>query len=319
MQRDPRSLGKVAVFLGGRSSEREVSLMSGNGVLTALRSLGVDAHPFDPSIDSFDRLRSDKFDRAFIVLHGRWGEDGCAQGLLELIGLPYTGPSLIASATAMDKITTKRIWQTFGLPTPAWRVLASNATDAELAQCANDIGLPLIFKAPHEGSSLGLARVDTLEQMREKFNEVAALDKSVLAESFIRGRELTVAILKQAHGHRALPVVEIIAPGGNYDFQNKYFTDVTRYDCPADIPEALTQQIKAIAEKAFDCIGCTGWGRVDFLLDAQNQPYLLEVNTAPGMTSHSLVPMAAKAIGLSYEQLCFDICQAACLKIGRAQ
>ncbi len=318
MQRDARSLGKVAVVFGGSSAEREVSLMSGNGVLEALRSLGVDAHAFDPATDSLERLRSDQFDRAFIALHGRLGEDGCAQGWLELLGIAYTGSGVAASAVAMDKILTKRIWQTEGLPTPTWSVLPKNATDTELAQCAKKLGLPLIFKAPHEGSSLGLAKVTEHSQLRRAFDEVAQHDETVLAESFVVGRELTVSVLLTKGVHTALPIIEIIAPGGDYGFQNKYFTDVVRYECPAQLSDELSTQIKQLAQQAFDAIGCTGWGRVDFLLDANNKPYLLEINTSPGMTSHSLVPMAGKAVGLSYAQLCFDICQAASLKLRRS-
>jgi D-alanine-D-alanine ligase len=316
MQRDPQALGKVAVLFGGQSAEREVSIMSGQGVLEALRSLGVNAHAFDPSVDSLERLRSEHFDRAFIALHGRLGEDGCAQGLLELSGIAYTGSSLAASALAMDKVMTKRIWQTVGLPTPAWRELPANATDAQLVATAQEIGLPLIFKAPHEGSSLGLAKVSNINQLRSAFDSVAKFDSTVLVEQFITGRELTVAVLLQAQGHGALPIIEIKAPGGNYDYNYKYFSNDTAYDCPAQLPEALTANIKSLAEKAFAALGCSGWGRVDFLLDSDDQPYLLEINTAPGMTSHSLVPMAAKAVGLSYPQLCFDICQNASRKLG---
>jgi D-alanine-D-alanine ligase len=315
MQRDPQVLGKVAVLFGGQSAEREVSIMSGQGVLEALRSLGVNAHGFDPSVDSLERLRSEHFDRAFIALHGRLGEDGCAQGLLELSGIAYTGSSL-AAALAMDKVMTKRIWQTVGLPTPAWRELPVNATDAQLAATAHEIGLPLIFKAPHEGSSLGLAKVSDINQLRSAFDSVAKFDSTVLVEQFISGRELTVAVLLQANGHSALPIIEIKAPGGNYDYNYKYFSNDTVYDCPAQLPEALTTSIKSLAEQAFAALGCSGWGRVDFLLDSNDQPYLLEINTAPGMTSHSLVPMAAEAVGLSYPQLCFDICQNASRKLG---
>jgi D-alanine-D-alanine ligase len=301
MQRDPKALGKVAVLFGGASSERDVSIMSGQGV-------GVDAHAFDPSTDSLERLRAERFDRAFIALHGRLGEDGCAQGLLELLGIAYTGSSLAASALAMDKIMTKRIWQSVGLPTPAWCELPANATDAQLTKAAQQVGLPLIFKAPHEGSSLGLAKVNEQAQLRTAFDSVAKFDSTVLVEQFITGRELTVAVLQQSDGHRALPIIEIKAPGGNYDYNYKYFSNDTIYDCPAQLPAALTAQVLSIAETAFAAIGCSGWGRVDFLLDAANQPFLLEINTAPGMTSHSLVPMAAKAVGINYAQLCFDIC-----------
>jgi D-alanine-D-alanine ligase len=318
MQRDAQSLGKVAVIFGGASAEREVSLMSGKGVLEALRSLGVDAHAFDPASESLERLRSEKFDRAFIALHGRLGEDGCAQGWLELLGIPYTGSGVAASAVAMDKILTKRIWQTYGLPTPPWSVLPNNATDDQLAQCADQLGLPLIFKAPHEGSSLGLAKVSERSQLRKAFDEVAQHDETVLAESFVVGRELTVAVLFAQGVHSALPVIEIVAPGGDYGFQNKYFTDVVRYQCPAQLTDDLSEKIRTIAEQAFTAVGCTGWGRVDFLLNDQYKPFLLEINTSPGMTSHSLVPIAGKAVGLSYAQLCFDICHSASLKLRRA-
>ncbi len=317
MLRDPKSLGKVAVLFGGQSAETDVSIMSGKGVLEALCSLGVDAHGFDPAKQSIALLKQQQFDRAFIALHGRFGEDGSIQGALELLGIPYTGSDVASSAIAMDKILTKRLWQTDQLPTPQWQRLPSNATDEQLDSAMATLGLPMMLKAPHEGSSLGLAKVSSKQACRAAFDSVAPFDNTILIEQFISGRELTVAVIWQNGQYTALPPIEIIAPQGNYNYQNKYFTDVVRYECPAKLDQALNQQLMSLALKAFASIGCSGWARVDFLLDASNQPYLLEINTAPGMTSHSLVPMAANAAGLSYAQLCFDICSQAKLKIAR--
>jgi D-alanine-D-alanine ligase len=309
---DPASLGKVAVLMGGRSSEREVSLMSGNGVLQALKSRGVDAHGFDPALESLQALQDRGFARAFIALHGRFGEDGTIQGALELLGIPYTGSGVMASAICMDKVRTKQIWIAQGLPTPRYVAIAGAA---QLDETVASLGLPLIVKPPHEGSTIGITKVSSADQMLEAYAAAARLDREVMAEQFIAGRELTVAVLGSGDEARALPIVEIRAPQGNYDYQNKYFTDDTEYLCPAPLDDSLAAEVAAIAVAAYRAVSCEGWGRVDFMLSAEGRPYLLEVNTAPGMTGHSLVPMAARALGLSYEDLVLLITASAALKV----
>ncbi|MYM87882.1 D-alanine--D-alanine ligase [Rugamonas sp. FT82W] len=310
---DAKAFGKVGVLYGGRSAEREVSIMSGNGVLAALQSKGIDAHLFDTGVRSLAELAAEKFDRVFIALHGRFGEDGSLQGALELLGIPYTGSGVMASSVGMDKITTKIVWLAAGLPTPRYAVL--NAGSDLDAVCA-DLGLPLIVKPPHEGSTIGITKVGAAGEFKAAFDIAAALDDSVLAEEFVTGREFTVAMLGSGANARPLPVVEIVAPQGNYDYQNKYFTDDTKYFCPAVLPEALTQEMQRLAVLAYRAIGCEGWGRVDFLLrESDQKPFLLEVNTSPGMTGHSLVPMAARAEGISYEDLCVEILRTARLKM----
>jgi D-alanine-D-alanine ligase len=319
--------GKVAVLLGGTSAEREVSLMSGAGVLKALRSEGINAHPFDPAERPLQALKDEGFTRAFIALHGRGGEDGTLQGALEWLGIPYTGSGVRASAVAMDKVTTKQIWLQAGLSTPAYvsinSKLCGDELGAELASLPDRLGLPFIMKPPHEGSTIGFSRIDAPTQSLKSFELAAKLDTEVLAESFISGQELTVTILGGGDvPARALPIIEIRAPKGNYDFQNKYYTDETKYLCPAPLPQALTEVIQAMSVKAYNAIGCEGWGRVDVMVresvapDGKTtfEPFLLEVNTSPGMTSHSLVPMAAKAVGISYEALCVEILATASLK-----
>lgn len=312
-----KAFGRVGVLFGGRSAEREVSMMSGNGVLQALRSKGVDAHAFDPAERSLGDLQAEKFDRVFIALHGRYGEDGTLQGALEQMGLPYTGPGVMASSIAMDKIMTKRIWLSHGLPTPRFLSLDAKATTREqLRVVPDELGLPLMLKAPHEGSTIGIAKVNGYSDMQAGFDLCARYDSVVLAEEFIRGRELTVPVLGTGRAARALPVIEIRAPEGNYDYQNKYFTDDTKYLCPAPLDEELTRHLQDLAVRAFNALGCRGWSRVDFMLreaDGKSEPFLLEINTSPGMTGHSLVPMAAKAVGLSYEDLCCTILQMASL------
>jgi len=307
-------MGRVAVLYGGRSAEREVSMMSGAGVLEALRRRGVDAHAFDPSERPLDDLRRDGVDRAFIALHGRYGEDGTVQGALELLGIPYTGSGVMASAIAMDKAFTKRIWVTHDLPTPGF-VLARSAAD--VAAAAARFGLPLAVKPSREGSTIGFTKLGSADQAAMAWEIARRHDDEVLCEEFIAGRELTVAILGSDESARALPVIEIVAPAGNYDYQNKYFRDDTRYTCPAELPEALAAEIAELSLRAYRALGCEGWGRVDVMLRAVDQrPFLLEVNTSPGMTGHSLVPMAARAVGLSYEDLCLEILAGASLKIG---
>lgn len=308
---DVVALGRVGVLFGGRSSERDVSLMSGAGVLQALRAKGVDAHPFDPAQRSLAELAAEKFDRVFIALHGRYGEDGTLQGALEQLGIPYTGSGVMASAMAMDKTMSKRIWVSLGLPTPRFVALdAQDARDAALTQVAADLGLPLMLKAPHEGSTIGIVKVTDGASLRAGFDECARFDDVVLAEEFISGREITVPVLGSGREARALPIVEIVAPGGNYDYEHKYFSDDTRYLCPAPLSADITAQIQELAVRAFRALDCAGWGRVDFMLrtkDGVIEPLLLEINTSPGMTSHSLVPMAARAAGMSYEDLCIAI------------
>lgn len=300
--------GKVGVLFGGRSAEREVSLMSGNGVLEALRSQGIDAYGFDPAVRSLAELVAEKFDRVFIALHGRYGEDGTIQGALEQMSIPYTGPGVQASAIAMDKIMTKRIWESYGLPTPKFEVLeVSTTTDTDLQRVAHDLGLPLILKAPHEGSTIGLSKVESEADLHQGFASCTKYDDVLLAEAFIKGREFTIPVLGKGKAAQALPVIEIRAPEGNYDYQHKYFDNETQYLCPAPLDAALTQEMQDLAVKAFNALGCRGWSRVDIMLSEDNKPYLLEINTSPGMTGHSLVPMAAKQAGMSYEVLCSSI------------
>ncbi|MFO1299364.1 MAG: D-alanine--D-alanine ligase [Burkholderiaceae bacterium] len=312
--RDPAALGKVAVLFGGRSAEREVSMMSGTGVLAALRSRGVDAHAFDPAERSLDDLRREGFSRAFIALHGRYGEDGTVQGALELLGIPYTGSGVMASAIGMDKVYTKRIWMTHGLPTPAF-ALAHGVAD--VADAAARFGLPMAVKPSREGSTIGFTKMVSADQAQAAFEIARRHDDDVLCEEFVDGRELTIAVIGTGSTARALPVIEIVAPAGNYDYQNKYFRDDTRYVCPAELPEALAGEIAELSLRAYLAIGCEGWGRVDVMLRrCDDRPFLLEVNTSPGMTGHSLVPMAARAVGMSYEELCLRILASASLKIG---
>ncbi|MGE5652407.1 MAG: D-alanine--D-alanine ligase [Bacillota bacterium] len=316
-----KEFGKVGVLYGGRSAEREVSLMSGAGVLKALQSKGVDAHGFDPAERGIAELAAQKFDRVFIALHGRYGEDGTLQGVLEQLGIPYTGSGVMASAIGMDKVMTKRVWLSHDLPTPRFLVLDSLGTSAdELSKVPQQLGLPLMLKAPHEGSTIGISKVTDASEMQQGFALCAKYDAAVLAEEFVSGRELTVPVLGAGRAARALPIVEIRAPQGNYDYQNKYFSDDTKYLCPAPLDEALTVRIQDIAVKAYNALGCSGWARVDFMLRAtDNEPFLLEINTSPGMTGHSLVPMAAKAAGVSYEDLCVEILRSADLDLKPGQ
>jgi D-alanine-D-alanine ligase len=298
------SFGKVAVLLGGRSAEREVSLKSGSMVLAALRKKGVDAHPFDPRERGLDALIAEGFDRVFIALHGRYGEDGTIQGALEFLGVPYTGSGVLGSAIAMDKTRTKMIWLANGVPTPPYESLRS---DSDLAGVAKRLGLPLIVKPVQEGSSIGITKVTKAAALDEAYALAVNYAPDVIAERFINGPEYTASILADA----PLPLIRIEAPEGKYDYQNKYFTDVTKYHCPCGLPAKKEEELKALALRAFKAVGCTGWGRIDLMLDGKKKPWLLEVNTSPGMTSHSLVPMAARAVGLSYEDLCLRILEGA--------
>lgn len=308
------NFGKVGVLYGGVSAEREVSLNSGAGVHAALLEAGVDAHLFDVGEHSLSDLEVAKFDRVFMILHGRYGEDGCIQGALELLGIPYTGPSVMSSSLTMDKIMTKRLFIEQGIPTPLYHVV-HNAED--LQEAVTKLGLPMILKPPHEGSTIGLTKIQTAEQLDEALNQASQYDKVLLAEQCIVGRELTVAVLGQGDEARALPIIEIIAPEGNYDFHNKYHSDDTQYVCPADLSPELTEKIQNFCVQAYRTVGCEGWSRVDVMLNANDEPFLLEINTAPGMTSHSLVPMAAKADGMTYSELCVNILASADLKVGR--
>lgn len=309
--------GKVGVLFGGRSAEREVSLMSGAGVLKALQSRGVDAHGFDTGERSLSELAAERFDRVFIALHGRFGEDGSLQGALEQLGIPYTGSGVMASAIAMDKIMSKRIWLSHGLPTPRFIELDGQAaSDEELQKAAQTLGFPLMLKAPHEGSTIGISKVADQAGLRSGFDDCARYDEMILAEEFIAGRELTVPVLGRGRAAQALPIVEIRAPEGNYDYHNKYFSDDTQYLCPAPLDDALARRIQAIAVQAFNALGAKGWARIDFMLRASdNEPFLLEINSSPGMTGHSLVPMSAKAAGVSYEELCLQILAGATLEL----
>lgn len=308
-------LGKVAVLMGGASSEREVSLMSGTGVLKALQSRGVDAHAFDPSERDLFELKKKGFARCFIALHGRFGEDGTVQGALELLGIPYTGSGVMASAISIDKVTTKRIWLAEGLPTPKYRLLRRGTYSREQTIAVPDeLGLPVIVKPAREGSSIGVAKVEGYSGMAAAVDAAAALDSDVLCEQFVSGDEVTCPVLGAGDDARALPVIRIVAPEGNYDYQNKYFTDDTKYLVPSGLPESEEKAIQELVLRAYRVLGCRGWGRVDVMIDgATREPYLLEINTSPGMTGHSLVPMSARAAGISYEDLCLQLLAAATL------
>ena len=306
--------GKVGVLYGGVSAEREVSLNSGAGVHAALLEKGVNAHLFDLGERSLGDLEAEKFDRVFVILHGRYGEDGCVQGALEILGIPYTGPGVMSSSVAMDKIMTKRLFIEQDIPTPKYHVVRNRD---DLKEAVDKLGLPMILKPPHEGSTIGLVKIQTAEQLDEALKQASQYDKVLLAEQCVVGRELTIAILGQGADAHALPVIEIIAPDGNYDFHSKYISDDTQYICPAELSPELTKKIQDYCVQAYRTVGCEGWSRVDVMLDQNNDPYLLEINTAPGMTSHSLVPMAAKANGMSYPELCVNILASADLKVGR--
>ncbi len=302
---DVQGLGKVAVLMGGASAEREVSLMSGTGVLEALRAAGVDAHAFDPLHSDLGELRRAGFTRCFIALHGRHGEDGTVQGALELLGIPYTGPGVMASSIAMDKTMTKRIWRAEGLPTPDWRLVASAE---ETAQALAALGAPMIVKPAREGSTLGLTKVTTADECAQAYVLAARYDSEVLCEQFIAGEETTCAVLGEGAKAHALPLIRIVAPQGNYDYQNKYFTDDTQYHCPSGLPEAEEREIQRLSVQAFRTLACRGWARADIMVRASDRkPFLLEINTSPGMTGHSLVPMAARTAGIEYGELCLRL------------
>jgi D-alanine-D-alanine ligase len=309
------AFGKVAVLMGGTSAEREISLMSGTGVLEALRSQGVDAHAFDPAARDLGELRGEGYARCFVALHGRHGEDGTVQGALELLGIPYTGSGVLASAICMDKVMTKRVWLAEGLPTPRFVRLEPDAQDlSRVRTVPDDLGLPLIVKPPREGSSIGITKVLGYSQMQDAVRLAAGYDPDVLCEEFIEGDEVTCPVLGAGPSAQALPVVRILAPEGAYDYQNKYFTDAVQYQCPSGLPEAEEAEIRRIVLAAYRTLGCRGWGRADLMLRrSDRRPFLLEMNTSPGMTSHSLVPMSARAAGLDYAQLCLQILAGAAL------
>jgi D-alanine-D-alanine ligase len=309
------ALGKVAVLMGGPSAEREISLISGNAVLAALRSRNVDAHPFDPAERELFDLKREGFKRAFIALHGRFGEDGTVQGALETMRLPYTGSGVMGSALAMDKWRTKLVWDATGVPTPRFAMVkAGTAWDKVIGQ----LGMPVVMKPAREGSTIGLTIVRTPSDFPEAYKLAAKYDELVVAEEFIAGQELTASIITdRERGEIALPLVRIEAPQGNYDYQNKYFTDATKYYCPAGIRAELEDEIRAVALKSFRVLGCRGWGRADVMLRPDGSYSFLEMNTSPGMTGHSLVPIAAKAAGLGYPDLCVKILEDARLDSGR--
>jgi D-alanine-D-alanine ligase len=304
-----QSLGKVAVLMGGLSAEREISLMSGRGVLQALLASGVDAHAFDPAQRDLSDLKKEGFARCFIALHGRFGEDGTVQGALEWLGIPYTGSGVMASSLAMDKVMTKRVWQSVGLPTPRYVVLSPEQQQhASIVAVPDELGLPLIVKPPREGSSIGVSKVMGYSQMQDAVSLSARYDPDVLCEEFIEGEEVTCPIIGVGANAHTLPVVRISAPEGAYDYQNKYFTDVVSYQCPSGLPAAEEQEISRIVLAAFRALGCRGWARADLMIRASDRkPFLLEMNTSPGMTTHSLVPMSARAAGISYEALCLSL------------
>ncbi|MHB1375452.1 MAG: D-alanine--D-alanine ligase [Thauera sp.] len=296
--------GKVAVLFGGSSAEREVSLMSGAAVLAALQAAGVDAHAFDPAERDLHILKEEGFERAFIALHGRGGEDGTVQGALELMGIPYTGSGVMASALSMDKWRTKMVWLSAGLPTPRYAILEH---DTEWDAVVAELGLPIFVKPAHEGSSMGATKVLEAGQLQAAWELAARYDSLVIAEEFIAGAELTAPFLED----QALPLVRIVAPDGNYDYQHKYFTDDTRYDCPCGLPAAQEAELQAMVMKSARVLGCRGWGRADLILTEEGRPYLLEMNTSPGMTGHSLVPMSARVSGLDFTALCLKILEGA--------
>jgi D-alanine-D-alanine ligase len=296
--------GKVAVLMGGRSAEREISLKSGTMILGALKRQGIQAEVFDPAEQDLLQLAAQRYERVFIALHGRQGEDGTIQGALECMGIPYTGSGVLASALAMDKWRTKLVWLAAGVATPDSQRLTSLGN---ALQVVDRLGFPLMVKPAHEGSSIGISKVDRVEQMQAAYEQARDRDDVVIAERFVSGRELTVAIL----GEKALPVIRIEAPQGNYDFHHKYFSDQTQYFCPSGLSPQLEASIQEQALVAFHLLGCEGWGRLDVILDDNDRAWFLEANTVPGMTDHSLVPMAAKASGLSFENLVLRILEAA--------
>lgn len=312
--------GRVAVLMGGSSAEREISLLSGNAVLNALQSQGINAHAFDPAEKNIFELKTEQYDRCFIALHGRYGEDGTIQGALELMRIPYTGSGVMASSVAMNKVMTKRIWQSLGLPTPKW-IEVTNPEETENA--FKLLNGTMIVKPAREGSTIGLTKVTELMQCRKAYELAAHQDSLVLCEEYISGDEVTCTILdtnvntinsNEFPIARALPVIRIVAPQGNYDYNNKYFTNDTQYIIPCKLPDGEERAIQSLVLKSYQALGCRAWARADVMIDKESRkPYLLEINTAPGMTNHSLVPMAAKEVGLSFEMLCLQVLHSATL------
>jgi len=301
-----KDLGKVAVLMGGPSSEREISFLSGNAVLGVLREKGIDAHPFDPAVRKLSELKRDGFERVFIALHGRFGEDGTVQGALETLGIAYTGSGVMASALAMDKWRTKLVWLASGIPTPRYRVVDANT---DWMQVVAELSLPLIVKPAREGSTIGITKIATVDhgELAAAYELAARHDDLVLVEEFVTGMELTAGVL----GRRVLPLIRIEAPQGNYDYHYKYFSDETKYFCPSGIPADKEREIAKLSLRAFDVVGCTGWGRLDLILRDDGGFSFLEVNTSPGMTGHSLVPRAAREAGISFADLCVEILRGA--------
>ena len=299
-----RNFGKVAVLMGGPSAEREVSLKSGNAVLAALKRQDVDAHGIDADKSTLRLLEDGGFDRVFIVLHGRWGEDGVIQGALEVLDIPYTGSGVLGSALGMDKLRSKYLWSAAGIPTPEYAMLEPGI---DLGKVAAKLGLPMFVKPAREGSSLGISKAKTMAELKVAWETASKYDDQVIAERFIDGAELTCGIL----GDRALPLIRIETDREFYDYEAKYILDTTRYLCPCGLPADRERAIQALAQRAFDALGCSGWGRVDFMLDKAGQIYALEVNTVPGMTDHSLVPKAAKQAGIDFDQLVLRILETA--------
>jgi len=298
------NFGKVAVLMGGPSAEREVSLKSGNAVLAALKRQDVDAHGIDADKSTLRLLEDGGFDRVFIVLHGRWGEDGVIQGALEVLDIPYTGSGVLGSALGMDKLRSKYLWSAAGIPTPEYAMLEPGI---DLGKVAAKLGLPMFVKPAREGSSLGISKAKTVAELKAAWETAAKYDDQVIAERFVDGAELTCGIL----GDRALPLIRIETDREFYDYEAKYILDTTRYLCPCGLPVDRERAIQDLAQRAFDALGCSGWGRVDFMLDKAGQAYALEVNTVPGMTDHSLVPKAAKQAGIDFDQLVMRILETA--------
>ena len=297
---DVKAFGRVAVLYGGKSAEREVSLKSGAAVIDALTTAGVDVVAIDVGDDLLDRLQSEKIDRAFIILHGRGGEDGSMQGLLECLGIPYTGSGILASALAMDKLRTKQVWQSLGIPTPRHAVLAS---EGDCLQASTELGFPLIVKPAHEGSSIGMAKVNSAQELVAAWQDAAKYDSQVLVEQWIHGPEFTIAVLRG----QVLPPIALGTPHVFYDYDAKYIANDTQYRIPCGLDSVKEQELIDLTARACDAIGIEGWGRLDVMQDEQGRFWLLEVNTAPGMTDHSLVPMAARAAGLDFQQLVLAI------------
>ncbi|PPB13496.1 D-alanine--D-alanine ligase [Pseudomonas aeruginosa] len=297
---DVKAFGRVAVLYGGKSAEREVSLKSGAAVIDALTTAGVDVVAIDVGDDLLDRLQNEKIDRAFIILHGRGGEDGSMQGLLECLGIPYTGSGILASALAMDKLRTKQVWQSLGIPTPRHAVLAS---ESDCLQASTELGFPLIVKPAHEGSSIGMAKVNSAEELIAAWQDAAQYDSQVLVEQWIHGPEFTIAVLRG----QVLPPIALGTPHVFYDYDAKYIANDSQYRIPCGLDSAKEQELIDLTARACDAVGIEGWGRLDVMQDEQGRFWLLEVNTAPGMTDHSLVPMAARAAGLDFQQLVLAI------------